>query len=325
MKSPGVTEQLLAQGAEPVGNTPQELDAYIQHGNRPLDQADSQASVRIDSTRLRISYSWSKDKHDWHSVLLYDPTAPRMERPQQAQQPLAGLAGKVVGFIDNAKPNFNLLVDDLAELLIEQLRRQAGDHAPQALGVGAGARRRDQGACRSNAISSSPVRRLRVLHVVECPRQCRSGEARPCRAHGLLDCIRHAGPRAGEGARLPRLPIAVIPHPFGMRTRDEVRAMAREVRRRIARLVSEGSAEMSAHGPAALRQRARAIEVPDDIERSTSLSRAAVERRPAPRAADARARRAHAARTPAARPTKSLRTSRPASARRPSSASRSMR
>jgi hypothetical protein len=51
------------------------------------------------------------------TVLLYDPTAPRMERPEQVEQLLAGLAGKVVGFIDNAKPNFNYLVDDLAELL----------------------------------------------------------------------------------------------------------------------------------------------------------------------------------------------------------------
>ena len=54
------------------------------------------------------------------TVLLYDPTAPRMERPEQAQQLLAGLAGKVVGFIDNAKPNFNYLIDDLAELLTSQ-------------------------------------------------------------------------------------------------------------------------------------------------------------------------------------------------------------
>lgn len=51
------------------------------------------------------------------TVLLYDPTAPRLERPEHAQQTLAGLAGKVVGFIDNAKPNFSHLVDDLAELL----------------------------------------------------------------------------------------------------------------------------------------------------------------------------------------------------------------
>ena len=51
------------------------------------------------------------------TVLLYDPTAPRAETAQQADRILTALAGKVVGFIDNAKPNFNHLVDDLAELL----------------------------------------------------------------------------------------------------------------------------------------------------------------------------------------------------------------
>jgi hypothetical protein len=54
------------------------------------------------------------------TVLLYDPTAPRLERSEQVQQVLAGLAGKVVGFIDNAKPNFNHLVDDVAALLISR-------------------------------------------------------------------------------------------------------------------------------------------------------------------------------------------------------------
>ena len=51
------------------------------------------------------------------TVLLYDPTAPRAETAQQADRILTALAGKVVGFIDNAKPNFNYLVDDLGELL----------------------------------------------------------------------------------------------------------------------------------------------------------------------------------------------------------------
>jgi hypothetical protein len=54
------------------------------------------------------------------TVLLYDPTAPRLERPEQVQQVLAGLAGTVVGFIDNAKPNFNHLVDDIAALLMSK-------------------------------------------------------------------------------------------------------------------------------------------------------------------------------------------------------------
>ena len=73
------------------------------------------------------------------TVLLYDPTAPRMELAEQPEQLLAGLAGKVVGFIDNAKPNFNYLVDDLAELLtskhgvkrvIKRQKRSASVPAP---------------------------------------------------------------------------------------------------------------------------------------------------------------------------------------------------
>jgi hypothetical protein len=51
-------------------------------------------------------------------VLLYDPTAARQGGPEQAGVRLASLSGKVVGFIDNAKPNFNHLVDDLADLLV---------------------------------------------------------------------------------------------------------------------------------------------------------------------------------------------------------------
>jgi hypothetical protein len=52
------------------------------------------------------------------SVLLYDPTAPRQDATGAAQRRLDALAGKVVGFIDNAKPNFDHLADDLAELLV---------------------------------------------------------------------------------------------------------------------------------------------------------------------------------------------------------------
>ena len=51
-------------------------------------------------------------------VLLYDPTAPRRARGAAAGAKLATLAGKVVGFVDNAKPNFDHLVDDLADLLV---------------------------------------------------------------------------------------------------------------------------------------------------------------------------------------------------------------
>ena len=55
------------------------------------------------------------------TVLLFDPTAPRHmeERDNTPARPgLVQLSGAVVGFIDNAKPNFHYLVDDLAELLL---------------------------------------------------------------------------------------------------------------------------------------------------------------------------------------------------------------
>ena len=51
------------------------------------------------------------------SVLLYNPTAVRAAGVETVRQTVAGLKGKVVGFVDNAKPNFDHLVDDLADLL----------------------------------------------------------------------------------------------------------------------------------------------------------------------------------------------------------------
>jgi len=54
------------------------------------------------------------------TVTLYDPTAPRREDGGGTLRTIAGLQGSVVGFIDNAKPNFNHLVDDLADLLVSR-------------------------------------------------------------------------------------------------------------------------------------------------------------------------------------------------------------
>ena len=56
------------------------------------------------------------------TIMLYDPTAPRGGASQAAAVPAkkTALAGAVIGFIDNAKPNFNHLVDDLAELLVSR-------------------------------------------------------------------------------------------------------------------------------------------------------------------------------------------------------------
>jgi len=54
------------------------------------------------------------------TLLVYDPTAPAAARVEPTAKALQGLAGKVVGFIDKAKPNFHFLVDDLATLLVER-------------------------------------------------------------------------------------------------------------------------------------------------------------------------------------------------------------
>ncbi len=53
------------------------------------------------------------------SVTLFDPTAPAngAAHSMGSSSRSAGLAGAVIGIIDNAKPNFHLLADDLAELL----------------------------------------------------------------------------------------------------------------------------------------------------------------------------------------------------------------
>jgi hypothetical protein len=79
------------------------------------------------------------------TVTLYDPTAPRA-KPAAAGEAAAPvfdtLRGKVVGFIDNAKPNFNHLADDIGELLmakygvkavLKRRKRAASVPAPEAV------------------------------------------------------------------------------------------------------------------------------------------------------------------------------------------------
>ncbi|MES2563005.1 MAG: UGSC family (seleno)protein, partial [Pseudomonadota bacterium] len=54
------------------------------------------------------------------SFVILEPTASAANEARAAWRPLATLTGKVVGFIDNSKPNFHYLADDLAHLLIER-------------------------------------------------------------------------------------------------------------------------------------------------------------------------------------------------------------
>jgi len=52
------------------------------------------------------------------TLSVLDPLAPVGQQAERPRVALDDLRGKVVGFIDNAKPNFHHLVDDLAELLV---------------------------------------------------------------------------------------------------------------------------------------------------------------------------------------------------------------
>lgn len=49
-------------------------------------------------------------------IEICDPRSGQSTATQNARG-VASLSSKVVGFIDNTKPNFNYLVDDLAEIL----------------------------------------------------------------------------------------------------------------------------------------------------------------------------------------------------------------
>src|SRR6185295_3246777 len=85
------------------------------HAQSPEEQRRSR---RLTARAGRPHNHWRHYMND--RTLVYDPTAPTSNAPRGSAPALDGLAGKVVGFIDNAKPNFHYLVDDLAELLTTQ-------------------------------------------------------------------------------------------------------------------------------------------------------------------------------------------------------------
>ena len=54
------------------------------------------------------------------SSLVFDPTSHSYNVVRQAATPLGSLKSKVVGFIDNSKPNFEHLAADLKGLLMSR-------------------------------------------------------------------------------------------------------------------------------------------------------------------------------------------------------------
>jgi hypothetical protein len=70
----------------------------------------------------------------------------------------------------------------------------------------------------------------------------------------------------------PDIPIAVVPHPFGLRTRSEVRAIAEGLVGEIARLAAEGVPEAAAGARRTPPAQARRIEFTGDLEDFQALS-----------------------------------------------------
>jgi hypothetical protein len=58
-----------------------------------------------------------------NTLILFDPTAPAraVNEGARAASVLATLSGTVVGFIDNAKPNFGALAEDIGALMKSKL------------------------------------------------------------------------------------------------------------------------------------------------------------------------------------------------------------
>ena len=229
-------------------------------------------------------------------IVILEPTARAGAAAPVTWRSLDTLKGKVVGFIDNAKPNFHHLADDLARAARDTYGVRVGRAASQAVGFDARTGRRDRRHRRAVRSRHHRLRRLRVLHVVECPRQCRGREARHDVAGDLLDGVHDARPRAGARARRrPILPIAVIPHPFGLRTRDEVREIAEKCVDEVVRLARRRRRDTDRREGAAAQRSAQRYRSGRRSRRDQpAVPRAPLERRPADRAADARARRAHA-------------------------------
>ncbi len=74
----------------------------------------------------------------------------------------------------------------------------------------------------------------------------------------------------------PQLPVAVVPHPFGIRTRDEIRDIAAQCVDDIARLLCEAPTAIADTASGASAARAREIEVDADPE---AFNRQLIERR----------------------------------------------
>lgn len=166
---------------------------------------------------------------------ILDPTAPSENQPQPVAR-VGNLAGKVVGFIDNAKPNFDLLAQDITAILktrygaaevITRRKRGASMAAPESViaevsercdlvicGMG------DCGGCTTWSIHDSIGVARRGKPVIAI----------------CSTAFRVLGQHQATGLGYPSLPIILVEHPFGLRTREEVQMLAQTCAQEIAQV-----------------------------------------------------------------------------------------
>lgn len=53
-------------------------------------------------------------------IVILDPCAPATTKVATPKGLPSGLRGKIIGFIDNTKPNFDVLADEMTELLVRE-------------------------------------------------------------------------------------------------------------------------------------------------------------------------------------------------------------
>ena len=104
------------------------------------------------------------------------------------------LRGKVVGLLDNSKPNADKLAERFAELLKERVRRRQHDHAAQADRAARRAETISRRARVAGGLRHERPGRLRLVHVVECPRLIEIQK----RGRFAVTLITHAFDRAGK-------------------------------------------------------------------------------------------------------------------------------
>ena len=151
VRSERVSAALRAQGIIPCSGTSREFASFI------LDETEKWRPIVAQLHNGGDIIAEQGARHECNPHHTRSGRAGRDCAGERAFKPLETLQGKVVGFIDNSKPNFNYLVDDLAELLSRSYGvARVVKHRKRGR-VDAGVARSGRRHRSSSAISSSPA------------------------------------------------------------------------------------------------------------------------------------------------------------------------